>query len=199
MRARKKKQTKQHIAAVAARLFKAHGYPNVRMVDIARSADVSEKTLYNYFPTKEHLIFDMDQEFEARILSVVRNRNPGTSLPMALRTGTVAFLNEISGSIGKQTGVPASVATGPELRRVWIEMNAHHADALAEEFIRERGASISRANAKFLSRSIVAIFAVIMEGLGEGAIAGKSRATIIKSLRSDINSIIDQFEHGFRS
>ena len=198
LRARKKKQTRQRIAAVAAQLFKSRGYENIRMVDIAHEADVSEQTLYNYFPTKEHLIFDMDQEFEAKILGIVINRAPETSLTTALRAGAIDFLNEISRSVGKQTGVPSAVATGPELRRVWIEMNARHADALAEALLRERGASISRASAKFLARSIVAIFAVIMEGLGEGMIAGKTRTAIVKGLRSDIESILDQVEHGFR-
>jgi AcrR family transcriptional regulator len=198
LRARKKKQTRQCIAAVAARLFQSRGYENIRMVDIAHEANVSEQTLYNYFPTKEHLIFDMDQEFEAKILAIVINRTPKTSLTKALRFGAIDFLNEISHSVGKQTGVPSSVATGPELRRVWIEMNARHADALAEALLHEKGTSISRSNAKFVARSIVAIFAVIMEGLGEGIIAGKTRASIVKALRSDIESILDQVEHGFR-
>ena len=198
LRARKKKHTRQRIATVAARLFKSRGYENIRMVDIAHEADVSEQTLYNYFPTKEHLIFDMDQEFEAKILGIVINRAPETSLPTALRAGAIDFLNEISRSVGKQTGVPPSVATGPELRRVWIEMNARHADALTDALLRERGTSISRASAKFLARSIVAIFAVVMEGLGEGVIAGKTRAAIVKGLRSDIESILDQMEYGFR-
>jgi hypothetical protein len=34
--------------------------------------------------------------------------------------------------------------------------------------------------------------------LGEGVIAGKTRAAIVKGLRSDIESILDQMEYGFR-
>ncbi|MGC2659463.1 MAG: TetR/AcrR family transcriptional regulator, partial [Bryobacteraceae bacterium] len=167
LRGRKKQQTKQKIAAAAAKLFKTKGFTNVRMVDIARAADVSEQTLYNYFPTKEHLIFDLDQEFEARLISIVIDRDPGTSLTEALRAGALEFLTEASRSIGKETGIPASVAHRPELRRVWVEMNARHADSLAGALLRDSGGEMHRARAKVLARSIVAIFAVILEELYE--------------------------------
>jgi AcrR family transcriptional regulator len=199
LRARKKQQTKQRIAAWAARLFRKRGYENVRMVDIARVADVSEQTLYNYFPTKEHLIFDMDQEFEARIIGVVLDRKPGASLAEALRVGVLEFLEELSRSIGKQTGLPTSVVTGPGLRRVWVEMNARHADSLAEALIRDSGEAMSRASAKILARTVVAVFAVIMEELGVGAMTGKSRRVLLRELRSSIETFIDQLEHGLES
>jgi AcrR family transcriptional regulator len=44
LRSRKKKQTRLTIAKVAADLFRAHGYSNVRMADIARVAEVSQQT-----------------------------------------------------------------------------------------------------------------------------------------------------------
>jgi AcrR family transcriptional regulator len=186
LRERKKQQTKQKIAAAAAKLFKTNGYMNVRMVDIARAADVSEQTLYNYFPTKEHLIFDIDQEFEARFIGIVIDRDPGTSLTEALRAGALEFLSEASRSIGKETGKPASVVHGPELRRVWVEMNARHADSLAGALLRHSGGKMHRARAKVLARSIVAMFAVILEELYEGGRAGKSRAALLRGLRAQI-------------
>ena len=62
----------------------------MRMIDIARAADVAEQTLYNYFPTKEHLIFDMDQEFEAESL-LLCFAEILTSLADALRWGNDIF------------------------------------------------------------------------------------------------------------
>jgi len=196
LRARKKQEAKQKISAAAARLFKRRGYENVRMIDIARAADVSEQTVYNYFPTKEHLIFDMDQEFEARIVGVVLNRKPGALLTDALRAGALDFLNEASRSLGKQTGIPAPVVMGPALHRVWVEMNARHAESVAKALIQDSGGRMSRAGAKILARCIVAIFAVILEELGEGAMAGTTRTAVLRTLRPAIESIIDQMKHG---
>jgi AcrR family transcriptional regulator len=198
LRERKKQQTRQRIAQTAVGLFRRRGYENVRMVDIAQAADVSEQTLYNYFPTKEHLVFDRDRELEARILRVVLDRDPGVSLARALRAGALEFLEDISRSIGKDTGVPASVATGPELRRVWVEMNARWADALADALIQQKKASLPRAGAKFVARSVVALFAVILEGVGEGAIKGKGRRVVRKKLDASIEFIFGQLDGGFK-
>jgi AcrR family transcriptional regulator len=194
LRARKKQQTKDSISAAAARLFEKRGYENVRMLDIARAADVSEPTIYNYFPTKEHLIFDSDQEFEATLVGLVLNRDRGISLTQSLRTRALEFLNEASRSIGRQTGVPASVAMSPALRRVWVEMNARHADSLANALVLDSDGKMSRLTAKILARSMLAVFAAILEELGMGAMAGNSRQCLPRKLRRPIESIIDQME-----
>ena len=101
LRARKKRQTRERVAAVAARLFRTHGYERVRMRDIAKAADVAEQTLYNYFPTKEHLIFDLDQEFEQRLVDVVRQRRLGTTIARAVGREATRFLGELLKSMDK--------------------------------------------------------------------------------------------------
>ena len=52
LRERKKAQTRRVIADVAARLFAERGYEQVAVSDVAREAEVSEQTVYNYFQTK---------------------------------------------------------------------------------------------------------------------------------------------------
>src|SRR6185437_9286745 len=56
LRERKRRQTADHIAATAFRLFEAQGYEPVTMEQIASESDVSKGTLYNYFPVKEALV-----------------------------------------------------------------------------------------------------------------------------------------------
>jgi AcrR family transcriptional regulator len=195
LRERKKLETRRALAKTAAKLFRSHGYVNVRMIDIARAADVAEQTLYNYFPTKEHLVFDQAQEFETRILAVVLEKPKKMPLAEALRREATKFLDELSATAGEATGIPNAVATGPELRRVWVEMNAHHADSLTDVFL--KAGMEDRASAKFLARSIVALFAVILEGVGEAAIAGKSPSAIRKRLSRSIDAITTMIDHGF--
>ena len=57
LRERKKRQTREAIAAAAMALFHERGFDAVTVADVARAADVSEKTVFNYFPTKEDLVF----------------------------------------------------------------------------------------------------------------------------------------------
>ena len=195
LRNRKKLKTRQAIATAAARLFDTVGYESVRMKDIARAADVSEQTLYNYFPTKEHLIFDQQQEFESRILDVAIRKTRSATLPEALAQDAEAFLEEVMRNVARVKAFPVSLMFGPELRRVWIEMNARHADTLTEALLRS-GKAGDRASAKFLARAVVALFAVVLEGVGEAAVQERDPAAIRRELRSSIRSITSIFRDG---
>jgi AcrR family transcriptional regulator len=85
LRERKKQQTREAIAETARSLFVERGFENVRVAEIARAADVSEKTVFNYFPTKEDLVFWRLEAFGAEILDALRERGPGESALAAFR------------------------------------------------------------------------------------------------------------------
>ena len=50
------------------------------MAEIARAAGVAEKTVFNYFATKEDLVFWRLESFEEELLAAVRDRPPGESI-----------------------------------------------------------------------------------------------------------------------
>ena len=56
LRERKKLRTRQLIAETAMRLFVERGFDAVPVAAVARAAEVSEATVFNYFPTKEDLV-----------------------------------------------------------------------------------------------------------------------------------------------
>jgi AcrR family transcriptional regulator len=58
LRDRKKRLTRQQLSDTATEMFLNCGFDAVRVVDVAEACGVSEKTVYNYFPTKESLILD---------------------------------------------------------------------------------------------------------------------------------------------
>jgi AcrR family transcriptional regulator len=77
LRERKKQQTRQLIAETARRLFGERGFERVTVAEIARGAEVSEQTVFNYFPTKEDLVYWRLQSFEEELLATIREREPG--------------------------------------------------------------------------------------------------------------------------
>jgi AcrR family transcriptional regulator len=79
LRERKKEQTRQVIAERARRLFVERGFDQVTVAAIARAADVSEQTVYNYFPTKEDLVYWRLESFEEELLAALRERPAGES------------------------------------------------------------------------------------------------------------------------
>jgi AcrR family transcriptional regulator len=58
LRERKKALMRQRLSDTATQMFLARGFDAVRVTEIAAACDVSEKTVYNYFPTKESLVLD---------------------------------------------------------------------------------------------------------------------------------------------
>lgn len=58
LRERKKRLMREQLSDVAARMFLERGFDGVRVAEVAEACGVSEKTVFNYFPTKEALLFD---------------------------------------------------------------------------------------------------------------------------------------------
>src|SRR5437660_12307143 len=85
LRERKKEQTRQLIFGVARRLFENKGFDGVSVAEVARAADVSEVTVFNYFATKEDLFYGGMQFFEEVLIESVRGRPKGEPALKAFR------------------------------------------------------------------------------------------------------------------
>lgn len=56
-RTRRRNETKERLFRTALQLFAKQGYVNTRVEEITAAADVAKGTFFNYFPSKEHLLF----------------------------------------------------------------------------------------------------------------------------------------------
>ncbi|CAN5454341.1 hypothetical protein BH10ACT3_BH10ACT3_22650 [soil metagenome] len=80
LRERKKRVLRQLISDTATVMFIERGFDAGRVSEIAEACDVSEKTFFNYFPTKESLLFDEEDGLADRIREALRDR--GTQVPL---------------------------------------------------------------------------------------------------------------------
>ncbi|MCF0087282.1 MULTISPECIES: TetR/AcrR family transcriptional regulator [unclassified Streptomyces] len=67
LRERKKRLLRQRLSDTATEMFLERGFDAVRVSEIARACDVSEKTVFNHFPTKESLILDRGEATSAAL------------------------------------------------------------------------------------------------------------------------------------
>ncbi|GAA4900332.1 TetR/AcrR family transcriptional regulator [Streptomyces coeruleoprunus] len=100
LRERKKRQTRQHISDVATDLFLERGFDAVTMAEIARVADVSVNTVYNYFPAKEDLFLDRGEGLVDRVSRWVRGRRGGESAADAVLRELREAVETLSHTVG---------------------------------------------------------------------------------------------------
>lgn len=74
LRSRKRVAMRDKISDVATRLFKARGFDQVTVDEIALAADVGRKTVFNHFPRKEDLFFDRVDEIKEALVRVLIQR-----------------------------------------------------------------------------------------------------------------------------
>src|SRR5215211_2464618 len=92
LRERKKRAAREGIAATARRLFAERGFDSVTVAEIAAAADVSEKTVFNHFPTKEDLAFAGREEGIAQFVTAIAERSPDSSVLDVFRAMTHTVL-----------------------------------------------------------------------------------------------------------
>jgi AcrR family transcriptional regulator len=201
LRSRKKQRTREEIADAALLLFARQGFDAVTIADIAAAAEVSQQTVYNYFKTKESLVFDEDEAFEARFVAMVRDRPKKASLIEAVRAEAHAFLDGLSrrpGGEHRRGSMPYLVATSAALRRHWLAVVERHSHAIARALVADSGRTLSLPEAKILGASLVAVFAVIIDEIGQSMKTGADTSARIETLRQQTDSALDQMAKGFR-
>lgn len=132
LRERKKAETRQRIADVAAHLFAERGFDAVAMVDVARAADVSEQTVYNYFPTKPDLALDRAEAIRQRLHDLVAHRPAGTSPAAALQVVAMEDVERArTDDPAEQRGQFFALAvSSPVVRRFGLEVRADQVTAI---------------------------------------------------------------------
>ena len=80
LRERKKQRTRELIAKTALELFSEYGYQATTVADIAASAELSERTIFGYFPTKEDILFADHLALEQGLAEVLGEKPAGRKI-----------------------------------------------------------------------------------------------------------------------
>jgi len=80
LRERKRQQTRQALISAAMRLFAEKGYDEASVAEIAAAADVSTKTFFNHFASKDEVLFPhLSSRIDAAV-AVIEQRGPGENV-----------------------------------------------------------------------------------------------------------------------
>src|SRR3981081_1081629 len=85
LRERKKQKTRDTIIRVAMDLFAERGYEQTTIAEIAEAAEVSPRTIFAYFPSKEDIVFCDFPAIPERLRRSLGERPEGATALDALR------------------------------------------------------------------------------------------------------------------
>jgi AcrR family transcriptional regulator len=127
LRERKKQLTRQALLTAADRLFAARGYDNVTVAEIADAANISVKTLFTYFASKEDLAFADDADLRDAITGAITASPDGTA-PVDAAAAELRRMVQDADRDGPADGVEGyhrafgdSPALQSRLRRMWSD------------------------------------------------------------------------------
>ena len=199
LRERKKARTRRLIADSAARLFAEHGYENVAVSDVARDAEVAEQTVYNYFPTKERLVTDRDEQIQERLTELIRSRPPGVTPAAAIREFVLKSVTGIRSIPPDQwhgeLGYLAAIS--PTVHRLALEMIDRQAATLAAAI--GETSKVRPEIARLQGIALASVFQIIISEAGRRARAGQSQAKIAKDLHLIAENALDELDRWFKA
>jgi AcrR family transcriptional regulator len=194
LRELKKARTRRAIADAAARLFADRGYEQVAVSDVAREAEVSEQTVYNYFQSKEQLVTDLHQHFEEELDRLIRTREPGTS-PVAaiseLVLDTVEGIRRVPAEQWRgELGYLAAIS--PAVHRLSLEMSDRQASAIAAAI--SQSGTITPEVAKLQGVALAGVFQIIITEAGQRTLDGHTQDQIAAELRPAIEAVLHDLD-----
>jgi AcrR family transcriptional regulator len=197
LRERKKRRTRAAIAAAAMRLFRERGFDAVTIADVARAADVSEKTIFNYFPAKEDLVFGAGGDRRAAIVEAIRDRGPGESFVAPFRAATREFLDRLEREPVEETvAIPRLVAGSTALRNRlflgWEEESGVLGPVLAEE----AGEPADDLTPVVVARALAWTHRLTFRAAFRRLLAGEDQRAVAADLRAQADRAYDLLEAG---
>ena len=194
LRELKKARTRQLIADTAARLFAERGYEHVAVTDVARAAEVAEQTVYNYFPTKEQLVTDREQQIQDRLCDLIRSRPPAVTPAAAIRGFVLESVDAIRGIAPEmwrgELGYLAAIS--PAVHRLALEMTGRQANAIAAAI--SDTTAVPPEVARLHGIALAAVFQIIISEAGRRTLEGHSQAQIADELYPVVENILDELD-----
>jgi AcrR family transcriptional regulator len=159
LREKKKREAAATIVSVAKRLFAKRGFDAVTVDEIAREANVSRRTFFRYFPTKEDVFFVRRKAQLAALEAELLDAAPGEAPVDAVRR---ALLSVASMHIAHKKDVlweNALVAKTPSLLAKDLEWDRKATGLIAAALARGE----DRARARLVAGAIVGAIRVVVE------------------------------------
>jgi AcrR family transcriptional regulator len=207
LRERKKRLMRQQLSDTATAMFLERGFDEVRVAEVAAACEVSEKTVFNYFPVKEALVMD-------RLEATLAALSAGLADPA--RTPVQAALAVLDHELGAMTGWLTArqdatqrreairrfgdlIRATPALRAYQADMTDQTASAAAAVLAAQAGTTADDPEPQITARALLGLWRVQADSLRRHLDRAATPALLHELVTADVRRAARLLDTGLRA
>jgi AcrR family transcriptional regulator len=207
LRERKKARTRQRLSDTATLMFLARGFDAVRVTEIAAACEVSEKTVYNYFPTKESLVLDRWASTAQALQAALADpsTNPVDAIcrvlagELAALTSWLAAQSDPAAAVESVRQFSELIATTPALRAYNNETMNELVGMAAERLALRAGLAADDPEPRIAATALIGLWGVHFTALDKHLQGTSTPQAIYEAIRADVEAAARLLRTGLAS
>jgi len=207
LRERKKRLMRQQLSDTATQMFMERGFDAVRVTEIAEACGVSEKTVFNYFPTKESLILD-------RLESTMASLKTGLTQPgaepaeaalqilndeLSAMTSWLAAQDDLAQASAAIRRFRTLIQASPSLRAHQSEMTGQFTAVAAEILAGRAGLRPDDPEPQIAATALLGLWRIQSQALSKYLDGSRTPAQVHQAVSAEVSRAAQVIEHGLRS
>jgi AcrR family transcriptional regulator len=207
LRERKKRLLRQQLSDTATRMFMERGFDAVRVIEVAEACGVSDKTVFNYFPTKEALVLD-------RLEGTVAALRTGLSDPemppveAALRildgelsgmTAMIASQDDPAEAIAQMRRFGDLIHGTPSLRAYQSDMMDQFVTVASEILAARAGMSPDDPEPRIAATALLGLWRIQFQALSKYLDGTRTPAQVHQAVSTEVRRAAQLIDTGLRS
>ncbi|MCT1478854.1 TetR/AcrR family transcriptional regulator [Microbacterium sp. p3-SID336] len=178
----RRRRTRRALQESASQLFDAQGYESTTVAQIARRADVSERTFYMHFPTKEDLLFAHVGDY-ATLAARTAHETASPHAVERVRAGMQALIDASTSdaAVARQAAIRAAIGARGDVPRALATQLIHLARGLAVQVSADTGAAVADV-APMVGAALGAVEGAGLDAGLRGIAVDERRAAMLRAL-----------------
>ncbi|MEU8712603.1 CerR family C-terminal domain-containing protein [Streptomyces sp. NPDC048663] len=207
LRERKKRLMRQRLSDTATEMFLERGFDGVRVAEIAEACGVSEKTVFNYFPTKESLLLDLDEATTTALRTdlAIPDRRPVDAVLGVLSdelhgmTSWIAAQDDSGQAAAMIRRFRELIRSTPSLRAYHRDMTDRLVGVAAEALARRTGMSPDDPEPQIAATALVGLWPIQFRSLGKHLKSVRTPEQVHEAVTADVRRAAKLIEAGLAS
>ncbi|WP_046730739.1 TetR/AcrR family transcriptional regulator [Streptomyces humi] len=207
LREQKKRLLRQRLSDAATEMFLERGFDAVRVSEIAQVCGVSEKTVFNYFPTKESLILDQGETTMAALSAGLADTNHSAveavlrilSDELRAMTSWIAAQDDSKQAAAMIRRFGALIRSTPSLRSYHRDMTDGLVTAAAEALAQRAHSSPDDPESQIAATALVGLWSIQFQSLGKHLDGVRTATQVHEAVTADVRRAAKLIDTGLTS